>query len=501
MRILRRLTSIYIIGLGFLAIIILVAFFSFHDIFISTEKILELTETLAIRQSGSSPSESDKLNQFIGEIRYIQIRAYIFFTIALLFASAGMLYLVYIYRRNIVEPLRNITSATRKMMEGQFEKLAVMEGTEIGTLAENFNSMRQTVKEKIGELEETVHEKQKVVRTLTILNELNSSIIFKLNVEEVLETIVSFSTILVRSKMSAILLVDKVSREVTHFASSLHRDHSNIVNVSNNVIHEVINDGMPIRLSAFSEGKRFTEMVEDTNTILKNFLAVPIIVKGDILGALIFFNKTDADEFSMEDEDMGLMASFQGAIAIEKSLFHEEIVQLAKTDGLTGLNNHRTFHEELDTEIKRAKRFSKYLTLLLIDIDYFKGFNDNYGHQEGDSALKWLSGIFRQNVRSIDSTARYGGEEFTIILPETLYDGGIRVAEKIRSEIDMHSFNIEDRRDRLTVSIGIAVFPNDAIDKEGLIKAADDALYMAKRMGRNRVVTFQQYKAETVRAK
>jgi diguanylate cyclase (GGDEF)-like protein len=104
-------------------------------------------------------------------------------------------------------------------------------------------------------------------------------------------------------------------------------------------------------------------------------------------------------------------------------------------------------------------------------------------------------------VRSIDSTARYGGEEFTIILPETLYEGGIRVAEKIRSEIDMHSFNIEDRRDRLTVSIGIAVFPNDAIDKEGLIKAADDALYMAKRMGRNRVVTFQQYKAETVRAK
>lgn len=201
----------------------------------------------------------------------------------------------------------------------------------------------------------------------------------------------------------------------------------------------------------------------------------------------------------MKDEDRALTASFQGAIAIEKSLFHEEIVQLAKTDGLTGLKNHRTFHEELDEEIQRAKRFNKHFALLLIDIDYFKGFNDTYGHQEGDAALKWLSGVLRRNVRSIDSTARYGGEEFTIILPEASYDGGSKVAEKIRREISKHSFNIRGRMGRFTVSIGISMFPDDAIDKEGLIKAADNALYMAKRMGRNRVVTYQQYKAEATK--
>lgn len=271
MKVLRKFTTIYIIGLGFLTIIILVALFSFHDIYISTEKNLELAGTFTAKQLRFSPSESGKLHQLIGEIEYIRIRAYIFFTIALLLASAGMLYLVYIYRRNIVEPLRNITSVTRKMAEGQFGELSVMKGTEIGTLAENFNSMGQALKEKIGELEETIREKQDVVRTLTILNELNSSIIFKLNVDEVLETIVSFSTILIKSKMSAILLVDKLSGEITHFVSSLPKDRNHIINVSHNVIREIINDGMPIRLSASSESKRFTEMVEDPNMGLKNF--------------------------------------------------------------------------------------------------------------------------------------------------------------------------------------------------------------------------------------
>jgi diguanylate cyclase (GGDEF)-like protein len=249
-------------------------------------------------------------------------------------------------------------------------------------------------------------------------------------------------------------------------------------------------------LSASSGGKKFIDMTEKTHMEINNFMAVPVMIGGETLGALILINKIDGDEFTMKDEDIALTVSFQGAIAIEKSLIHEEMVQLAKTDGLTGLNNHRTFHEDLEEEIKRARRFNRNLALLLIDFDYLKKFNDTYGHQEGDTALRQLSGIIRRNSRSIDSAARYGGDEFTVILPETHLEGAVKTAERIINEINMHSFNILNTKAHLTVSIGISIFSDDAISKEGLIKAADDALYLAKRTGGNRAVTFQKYKAE-----
>ncbi|MEF9476011.1 MAG: sensor domain-containing diguanylate cyclase [Candidatus Mariimomonas ferrooxydans] len=247
------------------------------------------------------------------------------------------------------------------------------------------------------------------------------------------------------------------------------------------IIHELIDKGVPIRLSALSGDKRFDEIISRTNVKVNNLLAVPLIIKGEILGSLILVNKTDSDEYLMTDEDMAMTVAFQAATVIEKSMLYEEIVQLSKTDGLTGLKNHRTFQEDLENEIKRARRLNKNFALLLIDIDYFKGLNDTYGHQEGDIVLKELSGIFFKNVRNIDSVSRYGGEEFTIILPEATYDGGMRVAEKIRKDVSEHVFNPGGSRGKLTVSIGVSTFPEDAIYREGLIKAADDALYMSKR--------------------
>jgi len=499
MKVLRKLTTVYIIALGFLALIILVAYLSFNDVYTSTEKILELTEMLAMKQKDLPLADASEFNKHLVEIKSIRTRAYFFFSTALLLSSVGILLIIYIYRKNIVEPLHLIASATRKMAQGQFEDIPVIGGTEIGTLAENFNSMGRTLKDKIKELEEAVRREQNVVRTLNILNEITSSIIFKLNVNGVLESLISSITTLIRSEISAIVLIDRLSRQVTHFVSSLPKDRGDVTGLTGNIIRGLINDGVPIRLSASSGDKRFINMIGGTSIEINNFLAVPIMIEGEILGALVLINKTEAAEYTASDEDMALTVCFQVAMAIEKALLHEEIVQLAKTDGLTGLNNHRTFHEELDNEINRARRFNKYLALLLIDIDYFKKFNDTYGHQGGDTALKGLSGILLQNLRSIDSAARYGGEEFAVILPETPFEGGVRTAERIRNEVSMHTFDIVGMDANLTVSIGVSIFPEDAINKEGLIKAADDALYMAKRMGRNRVVTFQQYKAEAMR--
>ena len=505
MRVLHRLTTIYIIGLGFIAFIVLMAFLSFNHIYISMEKIMTVTEAEVLKHEDIPLPNAYDFKSSLAEIKSIRKKAYIFFTAALLLSSSGILFIIYVYRKNIVTPLHKITAATQKMAQGEFERLALDSSSDIGTLAKNFNSMGQSLRDKISELEEAVRSEQDVVRTLNILNELNSSIIFKWNVDEVLKTIILFSTVIIKSEIGAIVLMNKLSRQVSHFVTSLPKDQGDITDIASKIARAIIDSGTPIRLGLPSEDKRFKDLLaksdesDKSDIVINNCLAVPLMIEGKTLGAFILFNKLEADEFTMKDEDLALTVSFQGAMAIENSLFHEEIVQLAKTDGLTGLNNHRTFHEDLEEEIKRARRFNRYLTLLLIDIDYFKKFNDTYGHQEGDAALKQLAGIIRQNSRSIDSAARYGGEEFTIILSETNLEGGIKTAERIINEINTHSFDVMGMEAHLTVSIGISIFPDDAINKEGLIKAADEALYLAKRTGGNRAVTFQQYKAEAMK--
>jgi len=499
MRIVRKLTTIYIIGFIFLIIVILVAALSFNDIYTNIEKISELIETLIITKKSLSSPEFEKWNGLMEEVRTLRIRAYIFFTLAVLISLIGMLYIFYLYRKNIVEPLQRITSATQKMAQGQFEKLSVKSSIEIGRLAENFNSMGEILNERLKELEDSIQREQAVIRRLNILNELSGSIASKLKVDEVLETILSSSKTLVKSEVGAVVLIDRFSHHITHFTSSPVEKMGEIRNFAEDIINELINKKMSIRSNIPSKDKEFKDILENVKIKINNFLAVPILIEEQILGGIIFINKMGGEEFTMEDEDNALMVSFQAAMAIEKSFYHEEVENLARTDGLTGLNNHRTFHEQLDIELKRVRRFGGHLALLLIDIDFFKKFNDTYGHQGGDVALKELAGVLKRNLRGIDSAGRYGGEEFTVILPQTDLNGAIKTAERIKKEVSSHPIVINGAKAHLTVSIGISIFPDDAMDKEDLIKAADDALYMAKRTGRNKIVTFQQYKAETTK--
>ncbi|MBI4709732.1 MAG: diguanylate cyclase [Nitrospirae bacterium] len=473
MKILQKLTSLYIFGLGFLIVVILVASISFNYIYMGSEKILGLAESMVGRHNDISQQEAGKFSKPFEDIKSTRILAYAFFSFALIIGGTGFFLIFYIYKKNIVEPLNKVASATSKMAYGQFEQVQVMSGSEIGTVAENFNFMGLALKNKINELEQALIREQNMVRTLHILHELSGSIISKFNQDEIMATIVSFSSTILRTEMGVVFLTDRSSRHFSHSISSLPKEKGDITELGHSIVREVISSGTPIRWDVSSGNKEFARLVSEANINIKNFMAVPVIIEGGVRGALILINKAGADGFTMQDEDVALMVSFQGGVAIEKSIFHEEVVQLAKTDGLTGLDNHRTFHEELDEEIKRARRYNRYLALLLIDIDYFKKFNDSYGHQSGDAVLKELSGILLQNLRSIDSAARYGGEEFTVILPETSAEGGIITAEKIKNEVAAHAFNIMGIDTELTISIGVAVFPDDAINKEGLIKAAD----------------------------
>lgn len=164
------------------------------------------------------------------------------------------------------------------------------------------------------------------------------------------------------------------------------------------------------------------------------------------------------------------------------------LLEFVNEDGLTGLYNHRYFQEQLRYELSRARRYRRALSLLILDLDYFKHFNDQFGHRQGDLLLQDIARFLQASVREADTVARYGGDEFAIILPETKHDEALAFARRLRESFEARGFGGTLATGKhITLSIGLEVFPSDARTAEELIELADQALYRAKRAGRNRV--------------
>lgn len=170
-----------------------------------------------------------------------------------------------------------------------------------------------------------------------------------------------------------------------------------------------------------------------------------------------------------------------------------QLEKLAITDGLTGAFNHRHLKNTLLFEMQRQQLRTHPLCYLMIDVDDFKHFNDTNGHPAGDEALRIITRLLKENVRDVDFIARYGGEEFAVILLDTDREQGIPIAEKMRRAVEEHPFHGEEKQPggRLTISLGMSAFPDDARDMDGLIRCADEALYLAKRKGKNRLETLR----------
>ncbi|MCK4271595.1 diguanylate cyclase [bacterium] len=168
--------------------------------------------------------------------------------------------------------------------------------------------------------------------------------------------------------------------------------------------------------------------------------------------------------------------------------------QLSRIDGLTELFNYAFFQQLLKTEIERAQRYGHELSLLMIDIDDFKGYNDRNGHPAGDEALKHLSRVMSRAVRGCDFIARYGGDEFVVVLPETDLSEAKLIGERLRLLVEQTEFENElaNKQGLITVSVGLATYPHDAQTKEDLIKRADEALYKAKALNRNKLCVFSE---------
>jgi len=173
----------------------------------------------------------------------------------------------------------------------------------------------------------------------------------------------------------------------------------------------------------------------------------------------------------------------------ELETLNKKLDALARTDGLTGLTNVRTFKEYLAVEHARCNRYGGSYSLVLIDADHFKNYNDTNGHQAGDDLLKRLSALIQRNCRKTDYPARYGGEEFIILCSAVGSDQAIHLAERIRKEVEISIFPHRERQPKgiVSVSIGVASFPINGMTPEDIIEKADEALYRAKDAGRNQV--------------
>ena len=212
--------------------------------------------------------------------------------------------------------------------------------------------------------------------------------------------------------------------------------------------------------------------------------------KGEATGALTVAVKA-AEVFTKSRQEILELIAAQVAVKIDLGQAHEEINRLATIDGLTGLINHRTFQRGFDVMLLREERRAGALSLLLCDIDHFKKINDNHGHPFGDKVLKEVAAILRKAARGVDLAARYGGEEFVLVLEGSGEQGGLQMAERIRQEIEKMVLHSANGPVRVTLSLGLAVYPDHGTDKERLISRADQALYRAKKQGRNRVVLWE----------
>ncbi len=224
-------------------------------------------------------------------------------------------------------------------------------------------------------------------------------------------------------------------------------------------------------------------------------IVVPLFVRDRVMGTLQLFGD-HADSFSREDAQLLWMLSLIAESMLARDYSNETLLRFAFTDFLTGLKTRGFFEQQLALEMARAERRGTALAVLMLDIDHFKRLNDTFGHHIGDIVLRDLAAILSHELREIDTAARYGGEEFILLLPETDLPGAKLVAQRLLSSVEQNDFfattNLPAGRkiERVTVSIGVALFPTEARLKPDLLEAADAALYAAKAQGRNRVVLY-----------
>ena len=327
------------------------------------------------------------------------------------------------------------------------------------------------------ELHRRYMELSRRVEELSTFREIGLAINSILDFEDVLETIILKVTALFDAPLGVIYLLDPSSQKLvpkmSRYGSELRRQ-DDLRKESIAIGEGHVGKALAERLGAIAEGDDgYYYMVE------------PLISKHEGIGVIQIARKNSQGRFDRKDSNLLSVISSQVAVAIHNALLYS----LATTDSLTKLHARRYFDLRLKEEFFAARRYKQPLSILMIDLDHFKSFNDRYGHQTGDFLLRGVAEIIIQNCRRSDVPCRYGGEELSVILAATGLKGATTVGEKMRHQVGQREFSFGRVRGlKITVSIGVASYRIGMRTPEELVDKADKALYQAKAKGRNAVV-------------
>lgn len=220
----------------------------------------------------------------------------------------------------------------------------------------------------------------------------------------------------------------------------------------------------------------------------KDYMVLPLKIQDKPIGYLA------ATGIKREGKEKFFILASQFVSGIKRAVLYQKVSELTITDSLTQIFNRRHFLDRCSEELERSKKLECSFSFLIVDLDYFKKYNDHYGHLVGDVILREVTKAIKENIRQVDFMGRYGGEELAIVLTETDKGKAGFAAERIRQAIESKSIRAYDEDLKITVSIGLSTFPDDSQDIQGLIDRADEALYLAKEAGRNQVRIFNPAK-------
>lgn len=388
---------------------------------------------------------------------------------------------------NIAKPINELAESTSKVASGDLDvKDSINRDDEIGILSKNFVEMVRNIKQE-KELKESR------MKELNALFEISNAVNLFTNSEDLLKFVLSHAIEILQAERGSIMLLDDQTDELVIKVATGGRYRaisSNPIKLGTGVCGKVALEGEGIISNEGFKDSRFENFgsimpVEDINSLI----CAPLKFKEGTIGVINIVNKKDNQLFNENDLSLLTLIGTQAAVTIENNKLYE----LSITDGMTHLFVHRYFQARLTEEILRARRYGLNISLIMIDIDNFKKFNDTYGHQVGDNVIQKVAQTIKETIRTgIDIPCRYGGEEMCIILPETKSEDAYLSAERIRKNIAAVSLPHSSGDLHITVSIGVAAYPIHAKDKVSLIKASDTAMYNSKSLGKNRTSIAQE---------
>lgn len=383
--------------------------------------------------------------------------------------------------RGFTAPLANLITGARHISSGDFaHEIKPLSNDEIGDLTSTFDEMRINLRETRADLDYRIMQ-------LSTLYEVGKAISSVLDFRKLQNMILEIVVKVIKAEKGSLMLLDDSEKILTigvaiGLSDEIARDTR--LEIGESVAGWVVKTCQPLFVRNTQADKDF-HAIKKTHVRAGTLMCVPLMAKDKLLGTLNV-SRSEPESFSDKDFELFVNLANQAAIAIDNA----RLYRYAVTDEMTRLYNHRYFQQRLDEELQRADRYENFVSLIILDVDHFKNFNDTYGHPEGDRVLKTVARLIEKSVREVDIPARYGGEEFVVICPEKNGEGSLIPAERIRSAIENYDFRIDGRKVPITVSLGVACYPDQAHSKAEVIQKADFALYYSKHHGRNQATLF-----------